>query len=64
MIDYKQLSDQEFQEHCQALYAEQDRRSKLASIPDDVKKLADDFENFGGNKSELIEKINEQNNIV
>lgn len=59
MIDYTTLDEEQFQAHCAALYAEQDRRSKLASIPDDIKKLSQDFEALGGNKDDLVAKINE-----
>lgn len=59
MIDYTTLTDTDFQAHCAALYAEQDRRSKLASIPNDIRQLAQDFEGVGGSKEDLITKINE-----
>lgn len=57
MINYTELSVEEFNEHCQALYAEQERRSKLNSIPNEIKTLADNFEQLGGNRVELIAKI-------
>lgn len=63
MIDYKNLSDEDFSAHCAALYAEQDRRAKMNSIPAEVKKLSQDFESLGGNKEELITKINEPKEV-
>jgi hypothetical protein len=60
MIDYTKLTEDEFQEHCSALYGEQDRRSKLRDIPSDVQKLAKDFEALGGDRADLITKINEE----
>lgn len=59
MIDYSKQTQEQFEAHAQALYAEQDRRAKLNSIPDEVKKLSNDFEAIGGDKEELITKINE-----
>lgn len=58
-IDYTKQSDEQFQRTCELVYAEQGRRSKLSSIPDEVKKLSQDFEANGGDKSDLITKINE-----
>lgn len=59
MIDYTTLTDEDFQAHCAALYAEQDRRSKLISIPNDVQQMAQDFASIGGNKDDLVAKIND-----
>lgn len=63
-INYQPMSDQLFQAHCSALYAEQDRRSKLASIPQEIKNMANSFESLGGNKEDLITKINEPMPVV
>lgn len=59
MIDYKNLTEEEFQDHCAALYAEQDRRAKIRDIPNNIQKLANDFESLGGDKADLVDKINE-----
>lgn len=64
MIDFTTLSDTDFQTTCAALYAEQERRSKLASIPDDIKQMSQDFVDLGGNKDDLIAKINQPIPIV
>lgn len=58
-IDYTKLTDEEFHEHCAALYAEQSRRSKLQSIPNDIKVMSNDFVSIEGNKEDLITRINE-----
>ena len=58
MTDYTKLTTEDFQAHCTALYAEQDRRAKLDSIPNDVKQLAQDFETLGGNREQLFEDVN------
>lgn len=55
------LSIEDFQNYCATLYEEQDRRAKLASIPEDIKRLSNDFEDFGGDKAALVEKVNEVN---
>lgn len=62
MTDYSKLTDEKFQEECAKVYAEQERRSKLASIPSEVQKLSQDFEAIGGDKADLITKINEVQN--
>lgn len=59
-MDYTKLSNEKFQEECAKVYAEQERRSRLSSIPEEVKKLSQDFEAIGGDKSDLITKINEE----
>lgn len=59
MIDYKNLTEEEFQDHCAALYAEQDRRTNLRDIPNSVQQLANSFEQLGGDKADLVAKINE-----
>jgi hypothetical protein len=59
MIDYTQLTQEQFEQHCAALYAEQDRRSKLGSIPHDIQQLAQDFEDLGGKREDLVTKVNE-----
>lgn len=55
----QQLPTEEFQDYCTIMYAEQERRARIASIPDEIKRLSDDFENFGGDKTELVAKVNE-----
>lgn len=59
MIDYTKLTKEEFEQHAQALYSEQDRRAKLVSIPEEVKRLSNSFEDIGGDKAELVAKVNE-----
>lgn len=58
-MDYTKLTDEQFNEHCQALYAEQDRRAKLRDLPDEIKSRADEYEALGGSREDLITKINE-----
>lgn len=60
MADYSKMTQAKFEEECAKMYAEQERRSKLNSIPEEVKKLSVDFEAIGGNKEDLITKINEE----
>lgn len=59
-MDYSKLTDEQFNEHCEALYAEQDRRAKLRDLPDEIKSRADEYEALGGDKADLIIKINEE----
>lgn len=56
-LNYSELSEEDFQAHCTALYLEQDRRSKLGSIPEDIKKLAQDFEQLGGDNADLVTAV-------
>lgn len=60
MKDLTKITDEQFQEICSQVYAEQERRSKLSSIPNEVQKLSQDFTALGGDKEELITKINEE----
>ena len=64
MIDYSKMNDKDFNASCSALYAEQDRRAKIASIPNDIQKMANDFVELGGDKADLIDRINEDTVIT
>lgn len=53
------LTDEQLEEHRVSLLAELDRRNKLRDIPNDIRKLAQDFESLGGSRTDLIAKIEE-----
>ena len=58
-MDYKTLTDEELQTRYQSLLDEITRRNNLKEIPDQVDNLADKYEELGGNKEELIHRIQE-----
>ena len=55
----QQLDDAGLEQHRLNILAEMERRKKLSEIPTDIKKMADEFETLGGDKTELIDRINE-----
>ena len=59
MEDLTQLNNTELQQLLQNVVAEQDRRRELAQIPELIKEQAGRFAGLGGDKQELIDKINE-----
>ncbi|TFC63715.1 hypothetical protein E3O62_02490 [Cryobacterium sp. TMT2-15-1] len=57
MQDLTQLTDPQLEEHRVALLAELDRRNKLHDIPNDIKRLAQDFAQLGGDNAKLVTAV-------
>lgn len=57
--DLTELNNTELQQLLQDIVTEQDRRRQLVKIPESVKQMAEAFEQLGGSKQELVDRINE-----
>lgn len=56
-MDYKTLTEEQLQEQLQLLMDEINRRNELREIPEQVDNLAKKYEELGGNKEELVHRI-------
>lgn len=59
MEDLTQLSDQQIEDRRVAIMDELARRNQLRDIPEQVRQMAQSFEALGGNKEDLVSKVNE-----
>lgn len=57
MIDLSTLTDEQLDEQRVAILTEQERRQRMAMIPDQIKGLADQYEAGGGSRQELLDAI-------
>jgi len=56
-MDYKTLTEEQLQEQLQAVMDEINRRNNLKEIPEQVDSLAKKYEELGGDKDELVHRI-------
>lgn len=56
-MDYKTLTEEQLQEQLQTLMDEINRRNNLKEIPEQVDSLAKKYEELGGDKEELVHRI-------
>jgi hypothetical protein len=56
-MDYKTLTEEKLQEQLQAVMDEINRRNNLKEIPEQVDSLAKKYEELGGDKEELVHRI-------
>lgn len=56
-MDYKTLTEEQLQEQLQSLMDEINRRNNLKEIPEQVDSLAKKYEELGGDKEELVHRI-------
>ena len=56
-MDYKILTEEQLQEQLQLIMDEINRRNNLKEIPEQVDSLAKKYEELGGNKEELVHRI-------
>ena len=56
-MDYKALTEEQLQEQLQFIMDEINRRNNLKEIPEQVNSLAKKYEELGGNKEELVHRI-------
>lgn len=57
MDQYKTWSDEGLDEHRRGILSEQERRRKLAQLPDDLAALARDAASAGCDRDELLERV-------
>nr|DAK15118.1 MAG TPA: hypothetical protein [Caudoviricetes sp.] len=56
-MDYKTLTEEQLQEQLQLIMDEISRRNNLKEIPEQVDSLAQKYEELGGDKEELVHRI-------
>ena len=56
-MDYKTLTEEQLQEQLQIIMDEINRRNNLKEIPEQVDSLAKKYEELGGDKEELVHRI-------
>ncbi|HMQ96433.1 MAG TPA: hypothetical protein PKD19_04420 [Candidatus Saccharibacteria bacterium] len=56
--DYQTLTDNELNELFQQIYDEQARRRNMRELPEQVVGLVSAYEQLGGDKQEIIDRIN------
>lgn len=56
-MDYKALTEEQLQEQLQLIMNEINRRNDLKEIPEQVDSLAKKYEELGGDKDELVHRI-------
>ena len=59
-MDYKTLTEEQLQEQLQIIMDEINRRNNLKEIPEQVDSLAKKYEELGGDKEELVHRIQAQ----
>ena len=57
-MDLTRLADDELDAHRREVLAEQERRTALATIPDQVRSLADTYRAGGGDPADLHDALN------
>lgn len=57
MDQYRTWSDETLDEHRRAIVTEQERRAKLAQLPDDLAAMARDAAAAGCDRDELLERV-------
>ena len=60
MQDLQNLSDEELTQLREDALTEITRRNDMGEIPDQVKNLSQRYESLGGDRAELVAKINEE----
>lgn len=56
-MDYKTLTEEQLQEQLQLIMNEINRRNNLKEIPEQIDSLAKKYEELGGDKEELVHRI-------
>lgn len=56
-MDYKTLTEEQLQEQLQLIMDEINRRNNLKEIPEQIDSLAKKYEELGGDKDELVYRI-------
>lgn len=56
-MDLSSLSDSDFSDHLNAVIAEQERRQRLANVPEQIAVLASAFIADGGDRAALVDAI-------
>ena len=56
-MDYKTLTEEQLQEQLQLIMDEINRRNNLKEIPEQVDNLTKKYEELGGDKEELVHRI-------
>lgn len=56
-MDYKALTEEQLQEQLQLIMNEINRRNDLKEIPEQIDSLAKKYEELGGDKEELVHRI-------
>ena len=56
-MDYKTLTEEQLQEQLQLIMDEINRRNNLKEIPEQVDSLVKKYEELGGDKEELVHRI-------
>lgn len=59
MLDLTTLTDEQIDDHRRAVLIEQERRAKLAQLPDQLADMARDAAAAGCDRDELIERVTE-----
>lgn len=57
MDQYRTWSDETLDEHRRAIVTEQERRAKLAQLPDDLAAMARDAAAAGCDRDQLLERV-------
>lgn len=57
MLDLTTLTDEQLDDHRRAVLSEQERRSKLEQLPDDLAAMARDAAAAGCDRDELLERV-------
>lgn len=57
MLDLITLTDEQLDDHRRAVLIEQERREKLAQLPDQLADMARDAASAGCDRDELIERV-------
>lgn len=56
-MDLTTLTDEQLDDHRRAVLIEQERRAKLAQLPDDLAAMARDAAAVGCDRDELLERV-------
>lgn len=59
-IDLTNLTDEQLDEQRVAILTEQERRQRMAMIPEQVRDLADQYEAGGGSRQSLVDALTEE----
>lgn len=59
-FDLSTLTDEQLDEQRVAILTEQERRQRMAAIPNQIKDLADQYEAGGGSRQSLVDALTEE----
>lgn len=63
-MDYTTLTDEEFEQHREALMAELNRRNQLKEAPIQVAQIAEQYEELGGDVEELAQCVLSHDEVI